>query len=649
MEKIWNFFVWFGKKPAGFLFYRISAVLLLFTLSRFIFYILNLNMFPDNSFRSLLVIFVGGIRFDLTAVIYFNLFYIFIISLPHNLQENKLFIRYTDILFYFSNGLAFFINSADIVYYRFTGKRTSFSVFEEFKNETNYGSLVYHFLIDYYYVLIITAALILLLYLITRNQRIIGYKLSGWKLYLTRFSIMVLLLTLSIIGARGGLPPKQDFPLYPSDAGQYVEHPDDIGLVLNTPFNMIMTIDKKELRKKTYFTNQAELDSLYTPIHRPDGSKQFRKRNVFIIMVESLGRESIGFYNQKLENGTYKGYTPFLDSLCRHSYVFMNSYANSRISIEGTPAISASIPSFDVSYTLSLYSGNRIMSLASCLKEVGYSTYYFHGAPNGSLGLNSFARVAGFENYVGKTEYNNNKDYDGTWGIWDHKFLPYVADFMGNRKENFLAYIFTISSHHPFKVPEELGDKFSEGTERIYRSLSYTDFALRRFFETAANKPWFNNTLFIISGDHTCWPMHHPEYQSYVGYFTVPIIFYEPDGNLQGIDSVLAQQIDIMPTVLNYLGYPKPYFAFGQDLFKSDREKFTISYIGKSYQLLQNNWLLQFNENNSTALFDVSKDIYTGSNLIGRYDSVQHHMEKYAHAFLQQYFTRLTENKMVVE
>ena len=470
MRRVWDILILFGKKPEGFLVYRISAVMLLFTLSRFIFYILNLNLFPVTNTGELLVIFLGGIRFDLTAVLYINLFYILVISFPHHLHSNRHFIRYTNILFYFTNGVAFFINSADIVYYRFTGQRTSFSVFEEFQNETNFGPLLYHFLIDYYYVLIICLALVLLLYLITRNQKIVGYKLIGWKFYLKRSSIMALLLALSIIGARGGLPPKQDFPLYPSDAGQYVEHPEDIGLVLNTPFNMIMTIDKKKLLRKTYFTNQAELDSIYSPIHHPVAGRPVKKRNVFIIMVESLGREPIGFYNQKLDDGKYKGYTPFLDSICRHSFVFINSYANSRISIEGTPAISASIPSFDVSYTLSLYSGNKIMSLASCLRDFGYSTYYFHGAPNGSLGLNSFAKIAGFENYIGKTEYNNNEDYDGTWGIWDHKFLPFVANYLGNRLDNFLAYVFTVSSHHPFKIPQEFNNKFSEGPERIYRS-----------------------------------------------------------------------------------------------------------------------------------------------------------------------------------
>ena len=129
----------------------------------------------------------------------------------------------------------------------------------------------------------------------------------------------------------------------------------------------------------------------------------------------------------------------------------------------------------------------------------------------------------------------------------------------------------------------------------------------------------------------------------------MPIIFFEPGENLQGIDSSLAEQIDIMPTILNYLGYPKPYFAFGQDLFNPKHEKFTVSYLGHFYQLLQNNWLLLFNENETKGLFNLSTDIYADINLIGKADSIQHRLELNAHAFLQQYIAHITENKMLVE
>jgi phosphoglycerol transferase MdoB-like AlkP superfamily enzyme len=623
--------------------------MILFTVCRLLFYLFNQKLFPNLDIFYLLSLFPAGLRFDLTAVIYFNLAYIIILLIPHNCHHHKLFLRSSNILFYTTNGIALFLNTVDFVYYRFTIRRTTFTIFEEFANEKNFGPLLYHFAIDYYYIPLICGALIFLLYRATKNQQIIKPDYNGWKYFVYNSAIMIVLIPLFIIGVRGGLPPKQDFPLNPSDAGQYVEHPNDIAIVLNTAFTMLLSSDKPIFPKQNYFTSEAELDSVFTPVHLADTSRTKRRLNVVVIMVESLGREAIGFYNQELENGKYAGYTPFLDSLCKRSFVFINSFANSRISIEGSPAIIAGIPSMQESYTLSLYSGNKIMSLASCLKKLGYESCYFHGAPNGSLGLNSFARVAGFDKYYGKNEYNNNKDYDGAWGIWDHKFLPFVANTLGNTDSSFFAFVYTVSSHHPFKIPESLKDKFREGSDKINRSLSYADFSLKVFFDSASKKSWYNNTIFVITGDHTYIPPFHQEYNNPLGNFTVPIIFYEPGGNLAGVDSILAQHIDIMPTILNYLGYPRPYFAFGQDLFEHNPDKFAVNYVGNSFQIIHKKWVLQFNLKETTAIYNLESDKEMTNNLVGTVDAIQSYLERLVKAFIQQYNNRLVDNKMIVE
>jgi phosphoglycerol transferase MdoB-like AlkP superfamily enzyme len=288
------------------------------------------------------------------------------------------------------------------------------------------------------------------------------------------------------------------------------------------------------------------------------------------------------------------------------------------------------------------------MSLASCLKSIGYDTYYFHGAPNGSLGLNSFANIAGFDKYIGKNEYNNNKDYDGTWGIWDHKFLPYVANTLGDRDSSFFTFIFTATSHHPFTLPKSLNVPLREGPEKIYKTIAYVDYSLKLFFEAASKKPWFNNTIFVITGDHTCTP-HNIKYKNNIGPFTVPLIFYAPGCNLSGVDTITAQQIDIMPTILNYLGYPKSYFAFGQDLFDGNPDKFAINYIGNSFQIIHDKWVLQFNLRETIALYNTESDKRMKINLSGKADSIQHYLERRVKAFIQQYNNRLVDNKMVVE
>ena len=637
----------FLKTPVGVLLYRLLIVMVLFSLSRLFFYLLNQGLFAQIDLRYFLKLSLAGLRFDITAVLYFSLPFIILSIIPYQIHHHKSYIKLSNFVFYFLNGLALFINSCDFVYYRFTGRRTTQMVFDEFSNETNFSQLIYHFAIDYYYVILIFAALMFLLILSTKKQRISKSELSGWKFFLINTPINLILFTLIVIAARGGLPPKQDFPLNPSDASQYVKQPKDVDLVLNTAFTMLMSSDKPVLKKQKYYDSNEELEAVYSPIHQPDSNLVKRKLNVVIIMVESLGREPIGFYNPELENGRYSGYTPFLDSLCEHSLVFKNSFANSRISIEGSPAVIASIPSMQESYTVSMQWNNKIMSIASCLKDMGYNTNYFHGAPNGSLGLNSFAKLAGFDNYYGKTEYNNDDDFDGVWGIWDHKFLPFVANSTKDDQQPFLSFIFTASSHHPFKIPELLDDKFSEGTEDIHRSISYADYSIKEFFKEASKKAWFDSTIFVITGDHTC-TAHYPEFKTDVGKYTVPIIFYQPGGNLKGLELKTAQQIDIMPTILNYLGYSKPYFAFGQDLFENNPNKFVINYARNCYQIIYGKWVLHFDLEKTIGVYNIGFDKHMKFNLLGTVDEVQFHLEKYAKSFIQQFHQRMIDNDMTI-
>lgn len=433
----------------------------------------------------------------------------------------------------------------------------------------------------------------------------------------------------------------------PSDAGQYVTNPNDVAIVQNTPFCLFLTWDKPVLQKQDFFSVKV-LDSIYSPIHLPDSSLVQKKMNVVIIIGESLGKETLGFYNKTLDNGTYKGYTPFLDSLAAHSLVYLNSFANSKISIEGTPSVLASIPSLQESYTLSFYANNKINSLASCLSAKGYETAYAHAAPNGSLGLNAFAVVAGISKYIGRTEYNNEKDFDGVWGIWDHKFLPFFARQCSELHPPFLATVFSLSSHDPFKLPSDFGGIQDENAPRIFKSIYYLDYSLKLFFQEASKQPWYNNTIFVITGDHTC-TRYHEVYQTTLGSFGVPIIFYTPGKQLTPAcdSSRVAQQIDIMPTILNYLGYDKPYFAFGKDLLNPRTDNFAIDYIGNSFQMIWDNWVIQFDGTKTKALYNRSSDPLLRINLINKFPEKQNFLEQKIKAIIQQHNNRMIDNRLL--
>jgi len=403
--------------------------------------------------------------------------------IPVNGKNHPVYRAITNYLYYIINAAALAMNCIDFVYYKFTSKRTTVTVFEEFANEENYFQLAYNMIVDYYSIVIIWLILTAILVFLGRKLLVPLRRMQTARSFRIQTIVLILFLGLLIIGVRSGLPPKQDSPLSPSDAGQYVENPGDIVLVQNTPFTMMMSLDKPVYPKQTYFDSlKVELE--YSLLKTPKDSAEFKPLNIVLIMVESLGCEPVGVINKRLDNGNYKGYTPFIDSLSNHALIYVNSFANSRRSIEGGPAVLASIPSLQESFTVSNYSGNRINSLATELKQKGYHTSFFHGAPNGSLGLNSFAVQAGVDHYYGFNEYDNDNDYDGVWGIWDHLFLPYSINTMDNFEQPFISMIFSVSSHQPYKIPESIDPYIPEGKIKMHKSIGYADYALRELFAT---------------------------------------------------------------------------------------------------------------------------------------------------------------------
>ena len=634
------------RSPLGILVYKLSLVMFLYSVCRVLFYAFNSGLFPGIDFPLFLMIMLGGLRFDLSAVLYFNLLYIIIFLLPFKFRENTRYQKGTDLLFYFTNAIGLLLNCIDFIYFRFTLRRTTVMIFSEFKNEQNYLPLAWHFFIDYFYIVLIWFILVILLVLLSGRIKIGRTLLSGSKYYIVHTVILLVFSGLMVIGLRSGLPPKQLFPLVPSDAGQYVRHPIDAAIVQNTPFCMLRTSRKPVFKRVDYFS-ETELNSIYNPVHQPDTARTFNKMNVVVLIVESLSRESLGCYNRTLDSGNYKGYTPFLDSLANHALVFTNSFANGHLSIDASPSCLASIPSLQESFTESFYANNSFMSLASCLSEKGYDRMYAHGGANGSIGLNAFASVAGFNKYIGKDEYNNNDDYDGVWGIWDHKFLPFYARECSKLKEPFLSSIFTVSSHDPFKLPSDLEGQFASGPMTIYKSIRYADYSLRLFFKEAARQPWFGNTIFVITGDHTSGRFHD-EYKTSLGAFGVPLIFYTPGKQITPrSDDRVAQQIDIMPTILNYLGYDKPWFAFGKNLFSDHEDRIAVNYLGNTFQLIWDDWVIQHNTVTIVGLYNRIRDPLLKNNLTGKKDSVQNRMENKVKAIIKHYNNRMIDNRLI--
>ena len=626
---------------------RILIIFVFYTLCRLLFFIYNFSHFEKLNFNELITIFTAGILFDASAIVYTNIIYLFLFLLPFKFRYNRHFKVSLMILFFITNGIGIMANLADTAYYEYALQRTGMNVFEQFQNEENIGILIGSFITGYWYFTLLWMffmAVIIYLYLRFRIQ---GPKIkSVLRYYSSGILIFGIGAILIIGGARGGFKHFTQ-PITMSNAWSYVKNPDDAALVLNTPFTMIHTLGKNGFERVRYFSDEKDLEKIFSPVHKAI-ERPGRNKNVVILIIESLNKEFVGSLNKDLDNGSYKGYTPFLDSLIKVSKVFTHSYANGRKSIDILPSLFCSLPQIGEPFVMMTpYYKNHLNSLPGMMKEMGYKSAFFHGAPNGSFGLESFTNIIGVDEYFGMNEYNNKNDYDGTWGIWDEEFLLYFAQTIDTFSTPFLATLFTLSSHHPFKLPDQYKDRFRDGDYPLLHCIQYTDYSLMRFFKKASGMDWFKNTLFVITADHVSISQR-PEFQNEIGYFSVPVIFYQPEEGLTGIDTITnAQQIDIMPTVLNYLGYNKDYIAFGKDLFDKQGENYAFNYLNDTYRLFFDDYLFIYNEKETNALYHLES--YRSLSNISENHSKQDSMELFTKAFIQQYKNRMIDNRLHIQ
>lgn len=586
----------------------------------------------------------GGLMFDTSAILYTNALYVVLILFPLHYKESPIYHKICKWLFIIVNGLAFAINLADSVYFRYTMRRTTSTVFDEFSSEGNLGSIIRTELLSHWYLVLLFALIMWLLWKFYATPNLNVKALNKWKYNGACLLSLLLFTPFCIAGMRGGFATAVR-PITISNAMQYTERPTDAPLVLNTPFSLLRTIDTNVFVVPNYFDSAEEMEAVYTPIHIPSDSLQMEKKNVVVLIVESFGREYIGALNKTLEDGKYKGYTPCVDSLISKSITFSHSFCNGRKSIDGMPSILSSIPMFVEPFILTPSSMNDYTGLAGILAKEGYETAFFHGAQNGSMGFQAFAQKTGFQRYYGRTEYEEScgtDDFDGTWAIWDEPFLQFFANEMSKMKQPFMTSVFTASSHHPFAVPEKYKKQFAEEELEIHKCIRYTDMSIGKFFDTASRQPWFKNTIFVLTSDHTNMS-NHAEYQTDLGGFCSPIIIYDPSHPEGKTLDKIAQQIDILPTILGMLNYPKPYFGFGIDVLNTPEEDtWAVNYLNGYYQYVRYGYVLQFDGTFTTAIYSLD-DKLMKNNIKGKVE-VQQQMERELKAIIQQYMERMKQD-----
>ena len=538
---------------------QLGIVWFFMTLFRIVFLFSNPSFFSDFSFLDYAV----GAWFDLITISFFYLPFIFFSIAPFGSTFER-FQRFIKLVLYVPvTFIIFFLNAWDIAFFSFTRKRVSFHYFKFLFSENEAGILAIEFITEFWWLIlffVFSLSLVFYLFFKFKTKKSNLSKVYSWSL------CIVILFSAVIIG-RGG------FQLKPVDIIEVSKYTSlkNAPAALNSAFTMLKTIDYKDLDKKEFFTDQ-EADAIFNPLQRsvPAGILK-DETNVVLIIFESFGSMYVGPNNEE-------SYTPFLDSILNKSMYFEHGVSNGQSSMDAVPAILASIPSWmKETFILSSYSMNQYNSLPGILKDNGYSSSFFHGPTNGSMRFDSFTLAAGFDKYYGRTEYDNEDHFDGTWGIPDHHFLPWTVDIINGMRKPFFSTIFTYSSHHPYTIPEDFASITKSGPDPICKSISYADYGFRDFWLKARKQEWFNNTLFVFCADHV-GPTSRKDRGDLDWSFKIPIAFYHESGVLPTVKAdETMQQIDLMPTVLDLLNIETDYFSVGSS-YLSGRDMPNMSY-----------------------------------------------------------------------
>lgn len=631
--------------PVSKLVFRLLIVLVLFSVSRWLIYLFNTEFFHHLTLGQALRLYLVGMRFDLVVIAYANIPVILFYCLPFKLIYNKVMQGIVGIYYVVINSIIVLLNMVDVIYFRFIGKRMTSDILHFLGNsDESLGAILGQVVVDYWFILVLMALLVMVLMVVSKRTRLEAEQAEGkprWA-FVQWISLMVFA-ALTPMAARGGLQQK---PINTTTALRYADS-QNVPIVLNTPFNLVKSSASHKLTERQY-EGLEEVD--FSPVHFSTEANRFAtdtldfSPNLIYIVLESFGQEMISYYNPECRYPL----TPFLDSLLEQSLTF-DGRANGRRSIEALPSLLSGIPSLmDVDFTSSPYSSNRVDGLGTVLKQHGYLTSMFHGGNNGTKNFDVYAKNVGFDHYFGRTEYGDDHDFDGRWGIFDGPFLRYSLHQLNQFDQPFAAVIYTLSSQHPYTLPQSFTlPRESYLWSGFEKTIYYADCALRDFFTEASQMPWYDSTLFVIAADHANTEHYLPEYSNIWGMYSIPIAFYMPSRIKASHCEELAQQTDLNLSIPSALGINDTIFSFGRNLFDSLTQAGYIAYINQTYQYSDGRYLVQSDGDNTIGVFNIHRDRQLNDNLIDRIQCED--LAKIMKKTIQEYTNRVLNNQLFVD
>ena len=295
--------------------------------------------------------------------------------------------------------------------------------------------------------------------------------------------------------------------------------------------------------------------------------------NVVLISVESLS----GDYLQRFGNKEH--ITPYLDSLIPHGLWFDQFYASGTRTVRGLEALSLAIPPTPGQSIVRRPDNDDMFTMGSVLKGKGYDCHYIYGGNSFFDNMGKFFSNSSYTVLDKRDIPDSFVHHITAWGIDDEGALDYTirqCDKSYAAGKLFFNHVMTVSNHRPYTYPEGRID-IPPSSQTIAGAVKYTDYAINKFLKDAQQKPWFNNTLFVIVADHCSKSAGKTDLP--VNRYHIPCLIYAPQLVKPRIEGRLVSQIDLAPTILGLmnLSYTSRFFGYDINRLAPGKERVFIS------------------------------------------------------------------------
>lgn len=581
--------------------------LVFLSLFRLVEYVALGSMVSDTS-ASVVPAFVRGIWFDNVIACYISVVPLALTLLPATMSLTFRRMRKATVWWYGVLGsVAFMASAANIPYFAYFFKNINSSIFEWFGYAGTTAGMVTGEKSYFLYIALFFVCTALYVYIMVRlrcwfDRRIAqsGEKNEGLATFINTFdkaartqqswlrvasthamyfflsAITICLCVFGIRGRTGYNPIKISQAYYCDDA--FLNQ-----LGINPAFNLLtsalddMRKENRDLHLMPYPTAVSlareslgitgKCDSMHVLrryIDNPSSTAnpKAQKKNVVVILMESMSASLLQTFGQP------QRLTPTLDSLYNHSMAFSHCYS---AGIHTNHGMTASLYSFPALMFRNLMKGTvtpRRDGIPTVLKQQGYHNMFFMTHEAQYDNMKAFFATNGYDDIYAQEDYPK-EEVVNSFGVSDHFLFDYAFNKINNQAATgkpFFATLLTISNHPPYVIPEWFKPKTKEPETQI---VEYADWAIGNFLSKARKQSWYNNTVFVILADHGKLvgkvSGELPE-----SYNHIPLLIFGPGVENKRVDK-LANQVDLMPTLMSLLGISYQYDGFGIDQTKDER------------------------------------------------------------------------------